>query len=239
MRMMFQFFFACVLMLVVYVALATCIWEVLSRRFLIQKIFSLILVFVYLSYALLLAGLEFLSLVILLLYVGAIAVLFLFVIMILNPDYHLLLEEEKELQVELELEAAKRAEEVRNYNFFTHTFVPLFFTTIFTYIVLFSTVIIPFLRKPNNMPVLPDGSPAPFVYIERAYTYKNCCPWYFHKPHMTLVELGNILYTTYGIGVFVIGACLLVAMISSILLCVNRTLKLKRQNIAIQAKRYK
>jgi NADH:ubiquinone oxidoreductase subunit 6 (subunit J) len=216
-------------------ALAICIWEVLSRRFLIEKIFSLILVFVYLAYALLLAGLEFLSLVILLLYVGAIAVLFLFVIMILNPDYHLLLEEEKDLQMELDAQPKPVEEES---SFFFHTFLPMMFGGLFSYTVILTTVIIPFFRRPPSTPeFLPDGSPAPFVYV--LSESKKYAPWHIHKENMTLVELGDILYTMYGVGVFIIGACLLVAMISSILLCVHRTLKLKRQNISKQAKRYK
>ena len=234
---MFKFLFKCVLVTYVYMGLAYGIWGVLARRFLIQKIFSLILVFVYLSYALLLAGLEFLSLVILLLYVGAIAVLFLFVIMILNPDYHLLLEEEKELQAELDAAAKKKEEEDATYNFWVHTFFPGLFGGVLAYIIAFKTFFGFILRKPTNPQILPDGTHAPFVYIE--YARNKYAPWNIYKPHMTLVELGDILYTTYGIGVFVIGACLLVAMISSILLCVHRTLKLKRQNISNQSKRYK
>jgi NADH:ubiquinone oxidoreductase subunit 6 (subunit J) len=51
-----------------------------------EKIFSLISVFVCISFFLMLHGFEFLPLVILLLYVGSIAVLFLFVVIIINPD---------------------------------------------------------------------------------------------------------------------------------------------------------
>ena len=72
-------------------------WGVFSSRFLIQKIFLLILVFNLIAYSLLVNGLEFLALIILLLYVGAIAVLILFVLMILNPDYQMVLEEKRQL----------------------------------------------------------------------------------------------------------------------------------------------
>jgi NADH:ubiquinone oxidoreductase subunit 6 (subunit J) len=216
-------------------ALAICIWEVLSRRFLIEKIFSLILVFVYLAYALLLAGLEFLSLVILLLYVGAIAVLFLFVIMILNPDYHLLLEELKNFQYPVD-HKDKPVEEEDSFLF--HTFLPCILGGLMSYVIFFTTVIRPMFRNPPSTPeFLPDGSPAPLVYV--VYESKKYAPWHIHKENMTLVELGDILYTMYGIGVFIIAACLLLAMMSSILLCVHRTLKLKRQNISKQSKRYK
>jgi len=62
-----------------------------------EKVFSLILAFLALSFWLFLNGLEFLPLVILLLYVGAIAVLFLFVVMILNPDFINLLNQKQKL----------------------------------------------------------------------------------------------------------------------------------------------
>jgi NADH:ubiquinone oxidoreductase subunit 6 (subunit J) len=200
-----------------------------------EKIFILILVFVYFAYALLLAGLEFLSLVILLLYVGAIAVLFLFVIMILNPDYHLLLEEEKDLQMELETQQKPVEKE---YNVFFHHYLPFMFGGFLSYVFMLNVIVLPFLRRPPTTPAfLPDGTPAPLVYVEREPM--KYAPWHIYKENMTLVELGDILYTMYGIGVFIIAACLLVAMISSILLCVHRTLKLKRQNISKQTKRYK
>lgn len=81
--------------LVLMLLLSIIIWQVLSRRLLIEKIFSLIAVFILLSFSLLVLGLEFLPLIILLVYVGAIAVLFLFVVMILNPDFQIVLEEKK------------------------------------------------------------------------------------------------------------------------------------------------
>jgi len=220
----------------VYVALVALIWEVLTRRFLVEKIFSLILVFVFLSYALLLAGLEFLSLVILLLYVGAIAVLFLFVVMILNPDYQLLLDEQKEFQMESETQMAVKKEDPSAFTCFLLTIL----SGLFTSFVLMYKVVIPFLRKPNPYKTLLDGTEPPFVYIEYTeYTNFINGPFTMYNENMKLVELGDILYNKYGIAVFVIGALLLVSMISSILLCVHRSLKLKRQNISKQSKRYK
>jgi len=83
--------------LLLYGAMALIIWDVVTRHLLMEKIFSLILVFVLLAFWLLLNGLEFVPLVILLLYVGAIAVLFLFVVMILNPDFMSLLDQKKQM----------------------------------------------------------------------------------------------------------------------------------------------
>lgn len=262
---MFTIFLVNVFTTFVYVALVTLIWEVLSRRFLLEKIFSLILVFAYLSFALMLAGLELLSLVILLLYVGAIAVLFLFVVMILNPDYHLLLEEQKDIQAAAE--AAEQLElQKKNMSLYDRIYDHLFagflrdtliwfFTVIFWMTILMSKYGFTFLRtKSTNIPpVLPDGNfdfkaVEPYVYvydgsesslIQKVFIEGFISPLYFYKKDLQLVELGQILYTNYGIGVFVIGGALLVAMIGSILLCVRQTLKLKRQNISKQSKRYK
>jgi len=77
--------------------IAIIIWDVIILDLLMEKIFSLILVFFLLAFWMLLNGLEFLPLVILLLYVGAIAVLFLFVVMILNPDFLNLLNHKQQL----------------------------------------------------------------------------------------------------------------------------------------------
>ena len=95
--MFFELFFLKILSLGLYSLMAIIIWDVVTRRFLMEKVFSLILVFFLLSFVLLLNGLEFLPLVILLLYIGAIAVLFLFVVMILNPDFLDLLNQKQQL----------------------------------------------------------------------------------------------------------------------------------------------
>ncbi len=99
--MFFELFFLKVLSLGLYSLMAIIIWDVVTRRFLMEKVFSLILVFFLLSFVLLLNGLEFLPLVILLLYIGAIAVLFLFVVMILNPDFLDLLNQKQQLVTQL------------------------------------------------------------------------------------------------------------------------------------------
>jgi len=214
--------------LFVYVALAILIWEVLTRRFLIEKLFNLILVFVYLAYALLLAGLEFLSFVILLLYVGAIAVLFLFVVMILNPDYHLVIEEQKALQANIDAQKAKEKNEMTWLDWLQH-FVMAFLTAGFCTSILLVKVVVPFLRRPN-----PDGVKLADLYLKIKYE-----PWTIYKENMKLSEVGDVLYNKYGIAVLVIGGALIVAMIGSIMLCTYQTVKLKRQNISKQSKRYK
>jgi len=81
-------------MLIIYdflnISLFLCVYfslyGVLRCRLLMEKIFNLIAVFLSISFWLLLCGFDFIALIVLLLYIGAIAVLFLFVVMITNTD---------------------------------------------------------------------------------------------------------------------------------------------------------
>ena len=99
--MFLELFLLKFLSIFLYSLMAIIIWDVVTRRLLMEKVFSLILVFFLLSFWMLLNNLEFLPLVILLLYVGAIAVLFLFVVMILNPDFIDLLHQKQQLVTQL------------------------------------------------------------------------------------------------------------------------------------------
>jgi NADH:ubiquinone oxidoreductase subunit 6 (subunit J) len=98
----FELIFFKLTSLILYSLIAIIIWDVLNRHLLMEKVFSLILVFCLLAFWLLLNGLEFLPLIILLLYVGAIAVLFLFVVMIVNPDFIDLLNQKQQLITNLQ-----------------------------------------------------------------------------------------------------------------------------------------
>jgi len=89
-----------------WAAVAFLIWNILIRPLLMEKVFSLILAFLALSFWLFLNGLEFLPLVILLLYIGAISVLFLFVVMIINPDFTDLLQQKQQLVAQLQYRQA-------------------------------------------------------------------------------------------------------------------------------------
>jgi NADH:ubiquinone oxidoreductase subunit 6 (subunit J) len=95
------------------------VWNLVFTRLLMPKIFWLILLFVELSFLLLLHGVEFISFVLLLLYVGAVSVLFLFVVMILNPD-------SKQNLEKLALGAAKNTSELTSTNYFCSTTVLVF-----------------------------------------------------------------------------------------------------------------
>ena len=239
--MFFKLVLVDIITLIVYGCLIAMIWEVLSRRFLLEKIFSLILVFVFLAFALLLSGVEFLSLVILLLYVGAIAVLFLFVVMILNPDFQILLQEKKNLQniskedMHNDLKVNKKEQKE-----FLADILGFFWGLVVLYIYEIK-MLLPLLISQGTYDKMTEvlginyieTQNLPFVYIQ--YTYE---PTLLYNKNMQLMELGQLLYIKYGVGVIIIGVLLLVAMIGSILLCLQQTLNLKRQNISKQSKRY-
>ena len=87
--MFFELIFLKILSFFLLSMIAIIIWDVIVLDLLIEKIFSLILVFFLLAFWLLLNGLEGLPLIILLLYVGAIAVLCLFVVILLNQKLQL------------------------------------------------------------------------------------------------------------------------------------------------------
>lgn len=69
------------------IGLFFAILSLLHHYYLIEKLFNLIAIFILVAFWLLLNGFEFLPLIMLIIYVGSIAVLFLFVVMIINPDY--------------------------------------------------------------------------------------------------------------------------------------------------------
>lgn len=96
------FFLLKLVTVLLWAVLAFLIWNILTRPLLMEKVFSLILAFLALSFWLFLNGFEFLPLVILLLYIGAISVLFLFVVMIINPDYVDLLNQKQHLIFKLQ-----------------------------------------------------------------------------------------------------------------------------------------
>ena len=236
---------------VLYILLGAMIWEVLTRRFLIEKIFSLILVFILLAFCLLLSGLEFLPLVILLLYVGAIAVLFLFVVMILNPDFQILLQEKKELlqawdkklnnntSMNNTKEISDKETEAKEY--FSPVFLGILLGLVLS-INLFSKNFIllnlnnNFVRQQN---IIMDLQVNFFEKYDFAWPLlqKVYAPMY-HE-HLELVQIGFYLYTKYSVGLVIIGIMLLVSLIGAIVLTLKQSPVLKRQNIGLQAKRYR
>ena len=223
-------------------SLIISILGVISCRFLMEKIFSLIAVFVILSFLLIIYGFEFLPLVILLLYVGAISVLFLFVVIIVNPDYNDILEEEKILYnlwvkknetINLEVEDStiivpKFKSDISNkgksffdrllsykaiiYFYFGNIF--LIFNSVYFN---FYTLIVPMNQK-YDLFIIPINS---------------------NKKIIDIYYIAQIIYSQYSICLIIIGIILLVAIIGTIILTIRKSSGVKKQNISNQCYRYR
>ena len=222
--------------LVLMLLLSIIIWQVLSRRLLIEKIFSLIAVFILLSFSLLVLGLEFLPLIILLVYVGAIAVLFLFVVMILNPDFQIVLEEKKEL-INFNSNIM-----LKNQNYFS-SFILGIFLGVFLVINLSASnkyfIHYYFGNEQLYNSIFFDlGTNYLEEHVNHLWSILN----YSYHPHFhdnkEIINIGSLLYTKYGIALLIIGVMLLVSMMGAIILTLRTTSLLKRQSIGIQTARY-
>ena len=200
-----------------------------------QKIFILIIVFNVLAYYLLISGLEFLALIILLLYVGAIAVLFLFVIMILNPDYQMVIEEKNQITKSLLL----NKQNVTVSTFFKLGQSTLYFSPIYIGVLLGSVNCLQFgyihdlynfsfLSNTNNLYMVFNSLGINF--LEKGDFVLSVWQNYFQPViHQSLevINISSLLYTKYGIGLLLVGLMLLNSMIGAILLTLRNQTSLK------------
>lgn len=219
-------------------------WGVFTSRFLIQKIFILIVVFNVLAYYLLVSGIEFISLIILLLYVGAIAVLFLFVVMILNPDHQMVLETKRQLSLSL-LNSTPINEVnlnvLKDNLYFSPIFLGLFmggatFTQYFYINNLHHTA---FMSNLNNLRAIYNQLGT--NYLENNDFVISVWQNYFQPiiyQNFEVINIATLLYTRYGLGVLLVGLMLLNAMVGAILLTLRNSGMLKRQSIDQQSRRY-
>jgi NADH-quinone oxidoreductase subunit J len=204
------------------------IFGVISRRFLMEKIFYLIAVFITLSLWLMLYGFEFLPLVILLLYVGAIAVLFLFVVMIVNPDYSEILEEKRLLY--------NTWKQQNQFNIKVNV-VPVY--SAFFNVILSIKGVIYFLL--GILFVLLSS----YFYDFHTLMWINTkvdsfiLPIKHNNNVLDVLYLAELMYQDYGLSLLVVGLMLLVAIIGAILLTLKKSTNLKRQNISVQFFRYR
>lgn len=226
------------------------IWLVLSRHLLINKIWSLIGVFVVLAGILLLKNLEFLALIILLVYVGAIAVLFLFVVMIVNPDFLVVLLEQKNLS---ESATVKKDEEKTNNSeivetdsevttsSYVNTFFLGFFLSFFLAVHLeakssFKILIISPQKYYSIFSDLGNNFTESFFYYSWNFFNTSYHPNVYENKE--LINIGTFLYLKYGIALLIIGVMLLVSMMAAITLTLRTTGLLKRQEVGNQMERY-
>jgi NADH:ubiquinone oxidoreductase subunit 6 (subunit J) len=208
-------------------------WGVFSSRFLIQKIFLLILVFNLIAYSLLVNGLEFLSLIILLLYVGAIAVLILFVLMILNPDYQMVLEEKRQLT--LMYKGSINESKIISFNVEKFYFSPLFLGILMggvVYIQTFYVYNLPGMIFFNNIALIQslyfDLSSTVIENLNVSFTiWQNSFQPIIYQ-NFEVINISTMLFTFYGAGVILVGLIILLAMKGAILLTLRTNERLKK-----------
>ncbi len=231
----------------------------ISCRYLIEKIFSLISVFVLIAFYLLLNGFEFIPLIILIVYVGTIAVLFLFVVIIVNPDFSDILQE-MDLLKTLWLEQLLMDQNILDIDDFKKTLVSvdnLFFKR--------------FQNKENKYHDVYDILKLWFYYImwgyysiynyllgfntawgvhysiSKMYTFPIIDSIYHPIPKILNIQyiysdlyyIANSLYTTYGFMFLIMGFILFIAIIGVIMLGLKKSLYVKRQNMSEQFFRYR
>lgn len=174
----------------------------------VHSILSLIFVFFNTAALLIFLGAEFLAMLFVIVYVGAVAVLFLFVIMMLNI---------KESNLILSL----------------YNYIPVFILliTIFVYEVytVYSSNLMPLYMFTANSLKDHDILVIDFIIIN----FLDCVINYATNIYV----IGNILYTEFFLMFFISGIILLVAMIGSIILTLHKRNDVKRQFVFKQIER--
>jgi NADH-quinone oxidoreductase subunit J len=174
----------------------------------VHSILSLIFVFFNTAALLIFLGAEFLAMLFVIVYVGAVAVLFLFVIMMLNI---------KESNLILSL----------------YNYIPVFILliTIFVYEVytVYSSNLMPLYMFTANSLKDHDILVIDFIIIN----FLDCVINYATNIYV----IGNILYTEFFLMFFISGIILLVAMIGSITLTLHKRNDVKRQFVFKQIER--
>lgn len=176
----------------------------------IHSILFLVLVFVSVTGLLILLGVEFIAMLFLVVYVGAITVLFLFVIMMLNVKI-----------IEL------------NERFIKYLPIGIFIGLIFLLEILFllNNNLTSFEMTLKDIYI---KNLTASILNDYFTEYDN----YFETVSLTNIEqIGNLLYNEYGYLFFLGGIVLLVAMIGAIVLTLNQKLENKKQEYYTQTNR--
>jgi NADH:ubiquinone oxidoreductase subunit 6 (subunit J) len=231
------------------------VWNLIVTRLLMPKIFWLIALFIQVAFLLLLHGIEFISFVLLILYVGAISVLFLFVVMILNPDAKkAALEASKKKPVVPKILTGTPAFLVQS------TLTPPSLLTLRRYdvpqllMVILLLVVSSALVETAVYSEAFSASPAhhwvmlwPFLQnlglvgadaTLPAHTYSATVLLNEAAPSSDLWIIAETLYTQDFLAFWLVGLILLVAMVGAILLTLQKSRGVKRQKATNQCKRY-
>ncbi len=209
---------------VLFCSIIIAIFFLLFQYLLIEKIFNLIAIFILISFWLFLNGFEFLPLIILIIYVGSIAILFLFIVIIINPDFNIAREEfynikliwkynktNQELNV-VELENIPVIKSILlgiSFSFFYY----LGFINVFNY------------SNVNNI----NSS----FYFKEEIIIDTL--W---ATFIDIYYIANLLYGQFKIEFVLIGFILFIAIVGVIIFGARKSLFIKRQNATDQYFRY-
>jgi NADH-ubiquinone oxidoreductase chain 6 len=186
---------------------------VIQARNPVHSVLFLVLVFFNAAGLLVLLGLDFFALIFLVVYVGAIAVLFLFVVMMLN------------------IRIAEISEKRLRYLPVGGVLGLLFLLEL---CILIDNDLIPLFKQP----IFSEASSVNEIFKAGYTSNSSFIDWqmYSHTSH-TIEALGNLLYTYY-FGFFLIASLiLLVAMIGAIVLTMQKSIRVKRQQVFLQNNR--
>jgi len=190
---------------------------VIRARNPVHSVLFLILVFCNAAGLLLLLGLDFFAIIFLVVYVGAIAVLFLFVVMILN------------------IKVAELNESLSRYLPIGGLIGVIFLCEIFAIV---DNDLIPILQVPTRSLGIKDlvFSLDSFELLTAINALQEMSPFFvewssLQKPTSNIQALGQLIYTYYAYSFLVASLILLVAMIGAILLTMHKGVQVKRQEV--------
>ena len=177
---------------------------VIQARNPVHSVLFLILVFFNGAALLLLLGLDFFALILLVVYVGAIAVLFLFVVMMLN------------------IKLAEIDEKKLRYLPIGGLVGLLFFLETFLIV------------DNDFIPLLGSSSNFKEIFFIETFTYPHIEWSFLIKTLSNIESVGYLLYTYYFIFFLLASVILLVAMIGAIVLTMHKGVFVKRQEVFLQ-----
>ena len=191
-----------------FIAIISAIMVTVSKNT-VHSVFFLILDFISISCLFIMIGAEFLGMIMLIVYVGAVAVLFLFVVMMLNVRI-------------LELN-----ERIISYVPIAIVIVSIFF------LLILSIISNNFLEESNEdnslLSLFLKNTPNDLNNKQLTYTsFQNL------NSYSNLNLIGALLYSDYVYLFLLAGMALLVAMLGSIVLTLNSSNKSKRQDFYLQ-----
>jgi NADH-quinone oxidoreductase subunit J len=186
----------------------SCSFFVIFSKNPVYAVFFLILTFCNVSSLLFLLRLEFLPIIFIVIYVGAIAVLFLFVMMMLN------------------IKTAQKKVENAHYVFLGFVFAAVFIIEVF-FLLRFELVPLIISNK-KHLSFLSD-----FFCVSSSFSDFFCLHYRQHNVN----NLGLVLFTEYFNLFIVSGFILLFAMLGTIVLTLHKKFTAKSQNIYAQVLR--